>query len=112
MRNRRHSRIPFALALLLVLIFTGSPTLAQSLDALRASGAVGERYDGFAEALDSSAQGAVNQVNAQRRKIYQQRAAEQGASPDQIGRIYAQQILKKAPAGTKFLQQSGTRITK
>ena len=51
-------------------------------------------------------------MNAQRRKIYQQRAAEQGASPDRIGRIYAQQILKKAPAGTKFLQQSGTRITK
>ncbi len=99
-------------ATILILGLSAPPALAQSLDELRASGAVGERYDGYAEALQSSAAGVVQQVNAKRRQIYQQTADKEGASIDQIGRVYARQIFAKAPPGTKFLQENGAWIAK
>lgn len=101
--------------MMIVLVLVVAPVMtasADSLDGLRASGAAGERYDGYAEALSPSAKATVDQVNAQRKKIYQQRATQQGVSADQIGRVYAEQILNKAPAGTKYLRHDGTRITK
>jgi uncharacterized protein YdbL (DUF1318 family) len=99
-------------AVILALGLSAPSVLAQSLDELRASGAVGERYDGYAQALQSSAAGVVEQVNAKRRQIYSQRASQEGVSADQIGRVYAQQIFAKAPRGTKFLQENGSWITK
>ncbi len=116
MPRRTFFRLAFlavpTLVLALVVGLSGSPALAQSLDQLRASGAVGERYDGYAQALQSGAAGAVDQVNAKRRRIYADRAAAEGASADQIGRVYAKQIFAKAPPGTRFLQPNGTWITK
>jgi len=109
--RRRHCLAVLAASPLLFVFDAGSAA-AQSLDQLRASGAVGERYDGFLEALDSSAETTVAKINAERRKIYAQRAKEEGVSLDQIGRVYAKQIFKKAPAGTKFLDESGNWVTK
>ena len=100
------------LVLGLVLGLSGPPALAASLDQLRASGAVGERFDGYAQALQSSAAGTVDQVNAKRGQIYADRAASEGVSSDQIGRVYAKQIFAKAPSGTKFLQENGAWVTK
>ena len=68
--------------------------------------------DGYAEALQSSAAGVVQQVNAKRRQIYQQTADKEGASIDQIGRVYARQIFAKSPPGTKFLQENGSWVAK
>jgi uncharacterized protein YdbL (DUF1318 family) len=86
------------------------------LDAPRAAGSVGERYDGYAVVRDASQQanlGAlVAQVNAERRALYAQRAAADKATIDQVGRIYAAQILRSAPAGTWFLQESGQWVRK
>ncbi len=112
MPRRTFFRLTFLAVATLVLGLSGPPALAQSLDQLRASGAVGERFDGFAQALQSSAAGTVDQVNAKRRQIYAERAASEGVSPDQIGRVYAQQIFAKAPPGTRFLQGNGAWITK
>ena len=112
MLRRNFARAMVLAATVLVLGLSGPPVLAQSLDELRASGAVGERYDGYAEALQSGAAGVVQQVNAKRRQIYQQTADKEGASVDQIGRIYARQIFAKAPPGTKFLQENGSWVTK
>lgn len=83
---------------------------AEPLDQLRAAGALGERYDGLLVLRDPKAAGAkatVEQVNAKRHKIYAQRAAETGATVEQTGAIYAQQIMAKAPKGTYFLQKNG-----
>ena len=112
MLRRNFSRALIVAAVVLALGLSAPPVLAQSLDELRTSGAVGERYDGYAQALQSSAAGVVEQVNAKRRQIYAQRASQEGVSADQIGRVYAQQILAKAPRGTKFLQEDGSWITK
>ena len=112
MLRRNFARAMVLAATILVLGLSGPPVLAQSLDQLRASGAVGERYDGYAEALQSGAGGMVQQVNAKRKQIYQQTADKEGTSVDQIGRIYARQIFAKAPPGTKFLRENGSWVTK
>ena len=68
---------------------------AQSLKDLRASDAVGERLDGYVVARDPDAKIFADQVNAKRRQIYEERAAAQGVSVDQLGRVYAQELLKR-----------------
>lgn len=86
------------------------PALAQSLDAARSSGMVGERYDGYAVARPSATaavRSMVASVNSKRSQIYAQRARQQNISPSQVGRLYAGQIFAKAPKGTWFLSQSG-----
>ena len=90
-----------------VLILSG-PARAQSLDSLRASGAVGERFDGYLVARDAGAQGFVDQVNAQRRQIYRQRVASQGVGVDQVGMVYAKEILADVPPGTWLQQEDGS----
>lgn len=85
------------------------PALAQSLEALRLSGALGERYDGLVVVRQPGpdANRLAAEINAQRQGIYKQRAAEQGVSADQVGRVYARQILDQAPKGTWFLTEQG-----
>ena len=106
------------LLVLLLALLVPLAALAQGrpLDAPRAAGQVGERFDGFAVVRDAGAPAAVtalvDQANAERRALYQQRAASDGATPDAVGKIYAQEILKAAPAGTWFLQESGQWIRK
>ena len=83
---------------------------AASLNELRASGAVGDRYDGYA-VVRESAPGAtriVVRVNTKRSRIYNKRAKQQGISAAQVGEIYARQIHDKAPAGTWFLSKDGS----
>ena len=100
-------------ATLSLLVLASAPVLAQGrpLDAPRAAGTVGERYDGLAVVRAPTAPAdiktLVDQANAERAALYKQRAASDGATVDAVGRIYAQEIMKAAPAGTWFLQESG-----
>lgn len=85
------------------------------LDAPRAAGVVGERYDGFAVirgAAPSEIALLVDQVNAERRAVYAQRAASDGVPIEAVGKIYAAEIIKSAPQGTWFLSESGQWIQK
>lgn len=110
--------IPFRLhaaGLVLAAALAAVPATAATLDELRASGAVVERFDGFVAvrgAATAEAQAVVDQVNAERRRIYAERAREQGAPVDQVGRVYAKEILGKAPAGTYFQAESGALTRK
>ncbi len=104
----RLSGLVLVLGLLLAVIAPAA--MAQSLDELRASGAIGERYDGYVAVRDSGAAGAksvAKEVNAKRRNLYEKRAASQGATPQDVGRVYASQIMRKAPGGTWFLDENG-----
>lgn len=115
MRNDLHAPRRGFLSIMVALPVAAAAALfpvaagAQSLNALRASGAVGEGYDGFARVRQAGggARSVVDAVNAKRRAIYAERAKEQGTTADQVGRVYARQILTKAPAGTWFLKESG-----
>lgn len=80
------------------------------LDAPRAAGVVGERYDGFAAPHGSASPeiaALVAQVNAERRELYARRAQSDKASVDAVGRIYALEIMKSAPPKTWMLSESG-----
>ncbi len=112
MLRRNFSRTLVLAAVVLALGPGALPVLAQSLGELRASGAVGERYDGYAQALQSSAAGAVEKVNAKRKQIYAEHASQEGVSVDQIGRVFARKIFAKAPPGTKILHENGSWVTK
>jgi uncharacterized protein YdbL (DUF1318 family) len=112
MVTRFARRLAAIAALFLVLALAAPPAEAQSLDALRASGAVGERFDGYAVARDGSAAAVVQQVNAKRQQIYQQRAAATGAPADEVGKVYAQEIFAKAPPGTWLQQPNGQWVQK
>lgn len=81
---------------------------AQSADALRASGDAGERFDGYMEARKPSAAAAVEAINAQRRQVYEERARQQNVPVEEVGRVYAQQIIGQAPAGTWIKNQAGS----
>ncbi|MDH3642208.1 MAG: YdbL family protein [Gammaproteobacteria bacterium] len=80
---------------------------AQSADALRASGDAGERFDGYMEARKPSAASAVDAINAQRRKVYEDRAKQQNAPVEEVGRVYAQQIIGKVSSGTWIKSEAG-----
>ncbi len=104
-----------ALAVLGLSLSVGT-AYAQSLDSLRASAVVGERYDGYVvlRGTDAppSARAIVEQVNEKRRQIYSERAAQQGVPVDQVGRVYAGRIFEQAPKGTWFLDESGKWVRK
>lgn len=110
MQHRRRFLILLAVSLCAVALGV-LPAAAAPIDDLRKSGVVGEQYDGFAVVREASAsaqvRALVDRVNAQRRQIYAKRAAEQGVPAGQVGRVYAQEIFRNAPAGTWFLGEDG-----
>ena len=90
--------------------FGGARAQSRLLDAPRAAGSVGERFDGFAVvrgAPTPDVAALVEQVNAERRTIYAQRAQADKATPDAVGKVYALEILKSAPKNTWFLSEQG-----
>ncbi|MCD6073833.1 MAG: hypothetical protein K0Q70_716 [Rhodospirillales bacterium] len=97
-----------------LLLLTGTAAaLAQSqiLDGPRRAGTIGERFDGYAvvrsQAESVTLAPLVGSVNAERRKVYSERAHAENVPVDQIGRVYAAEIFRNAPAGTWFLRDDG-----
>jgi len=104
--------------LLGLLALSGFPTpaSAQGLADLRQQGVVGERYDGYVAVRTAGAPAAaaatVAEVNAQRRQIYEARARQQNVPVDQVGRVYAKQLLGELPAGTWFQNEQSVWVQK
>lgn len=99
-----------AVALVVLFAATGAFAQAKLLDGPRRDGAVGESYTGYAVVRkqgDAKLNALVAQVNAERRKVYTDRAKAENAPVDQIARVYAQEIIKNAPAGTWYQRASG-----
>ena len=99
------------LALIFVTIGAPAISFAKPLDAPRANGTIGERYDGYVVLRNPNApqsiKNLVAQTNAQRRALYEQRAKQEKVPVEAIGKIYAQQIIRSAPKGTYFLEANG-----
>lgn len=93
-------------AMLLAFMLNAIPAWADSIESLRASGAVGESYDGYVVAREPSARGEADEINAKRRSIYQEKATAQGIDIEQVGKVYAEEIIRKVPSGT-WIQLNG-----
>ena len=101
----------FAAALFVLAGATAALAQSQILDGPRRTGTIGERFDGYA-VVRSQAEAVtmaplVGSVNAERRKVYSERAHAENVPVDQIGRVYAAEIFRNAPAGTWFLREDG-----
>jgi uncharacterized protein len=109
-RRRAFCRAGLLALLALCLSPWASAQSTRLLDAPRAAGTVGERYDGYAVAHGAASPDIarlIDQVNAERRGVYAERAKNTGAPIEAVGKIYAQEIMKSAPAGTWFLGENG-----
>lgn len=110
MTRRRLGLGAFCTAALLAVAPALVHAQTRPLDAPRAAGLVGERYDGMAVvrgAAPADVSALVAAANAERKKIYSDRAATDHVSVDAIGQIYAAEIIKSAPAKTWFLSEAG-----
>ena len=105
-----------AVAVIVFLTVMPQASAASMLDQYRAQGIIAERYDGLVEIRTSQApadaRNLVNEVNAKRRDLYRQRAAKQGVPVEEVGKVYASEILGRAPTGTYFKKPDGTYLRK
>ena len=88
----------FAPAVLLgcaVLAAALAPAMAQNAEELRRDAKACEQRDGFMRALTPDARQAVETINAQRRQVYDRRAAEERVDIAAAAQIYALEISKR-----------------
>jgi len=108
LRNFSLSRINYLRTSILLMLFLSTATVcAASLQALRASGALGESFSGYVVARDASAKADADAINQKRKSVYAEKAKAQGVSIEEVGKVYAVEILKKVPAGTWIQNESG-----
>lgn len=105
--NIRKSFLITFLAALLGSFSLGQTAWAQSAEELRRSGNAGERWDGLMEARTPSAERAVDEINNQRLELYRDRAEQQDAPVQAVGKIYFETIMNKAPSGTWIKKPNG-----
>jgi uncharacterized protein YdbL (DUF1318 family) len=100
-------------AFLLGLAFVAaSPALAQTaaVNAARAAGQIGERYDGYigvAAPISSMVRSQVTSINIQRRSLYTRLAASKGVSPSDVGITAGCQLLARVSAGEAYMLSDG-----
>jgi uncharacterized protein YdbL (DUF1318 family) len=99
--------------LLLIAAFAlAAPAAAQTpaVDAARAAGIIGERYDGYI-GVQGAASGAVRsqvaRINIQRRSLYSKLAASKGASPQDVGITAGCQLLARVSLGEAYMWADG-----
>lgn len=76
-------------------IATAAPALAQTAEELRRDAAACEQVDGYMQALNPSAQAAVDIVNAQRREFYEMRSTEEGIEVAAVAAVFAAEIVNQ-----------------
>ena len=103
LRFTRRTALTGLLLMPLAATLAGKAAFAQSLDALRASGKVGERFDGYAQALSDDAAATVKKVNGQRRQIYKKKAGEEGVTARRFvtGIDHRRPLAGRAPSSAK-----------
>jgi uncharacterized protein YdbL (DUF1318 family) len=109
-------RAAFAV-LALCLALPISAAYADALDDARAAGLVGERPDGYVDAVQPNPPGNVQQlitqINAERRKVYQQLAGEKGVPVEEVGALAAEKtIAQKLKPGMYYMNSSGQWVQK
>ena len=98
--------------LLFLFLILAAPVAAQTpgVDAARAAGIVGERYDGYL-GLAGPASGVVRSqvagINIERRSLYSQLALSKGVSPQDVGVAAGCQLLARIGVGESYIGVDG-----
>ncbi|HUP67971.1 MAG TPA: YdbL family protein [Sphingomicrobium sp.] len=100
-----------AIIFCLALIGT-APAVAQTpaVNAARAAGSVGERYDGYlgvAGPVAGAVPGQVSRINIQRRSLYSNLASQKGASPQEVGITAGCALLARVAIGEAYMWPDG-----
>jgi len=106
-----------AAAAILILALTATVAQADPLDDARAAGQLGERPDGYVDIVNPSAGADIvslkDQINAQRRKVYQQLAGEKGVPVEEVAALAAEKtIAQKLKPGMFYMNSSGQWVQK
>jgi hypothetical protein len=89
-----------------------APVAAQTpaVDAARAAGVAGERYDGymgFVGPASEQLRSQVSAINIRRRALYSNLAASRGASPQDVGITAGCQLLARVEVGQAYMLGDG-----
>ena len=100
------------LALGAALLLAGPAAVAQTpaVNAARAAGGVGERYDGFvgvASPISPAVRSQVSRINIQRRTLYSNLATGRGVSPSEVGITAGCQLLARVKVGEAYMLADG-----
>ena len=98
---------------LLLVLVVAVPAAAQTpaVDAARAAGIVGERYDGYvgvAAPASAAVRSQVATINIQRRSLYSRLAASKGVSPQDVGITAGCQLLARVGVGESYMWADGS----
>ena len=98
--------------LLLAALLLGAPAMAQTpmVNAARAAGIVGERYDGYLGVTTPPSPALRSQIatiNIRRRSLYSQLAASKGVSPQDVGVTAGCQLLARIAPGESYMWSDG-----
>jgi uncharacterized protein len=93
-------------------LVAAAPAAAQTpaVNAARAAGAVGERFDGYigvAAPVTSAVRSQVATINIRRRSLYSNLAAAKGVSPQDVGITAACQLLARVGIGEAYMLNDG-----
>jgi uncharacterized protein YdbL (DUF1318 family) len=99
-------------ALAAAALLLAAPALGQTpaVNAARAAGAVGERYDGYigvAAPVTGAVRTQVATINLRRRSLYSNLAAAKGVSPQDVGITAGCQLLARVGIGEAYLLNDG-----
>jgi uncharacterized protein YdbL (DUF1318 family) len=102
----------FVRAAALALLVGAAPVLAQTpaVDAARAAGSVGERFDGYlgiAAEVSAPVRSQVASINIQRRALYTNLAASKGVSPNDVGITAGCELLGRVGVGEAYMLADG-----
>ena len=103
-----YSVYSFVVALFLLLILA-VPAFAMDFHDARTKGLVGERLDGFVEALvkTDGAPALAADVNSKRKAEYARIAKEKGQTVDVVAKLAASEIIKSLESGASYQDGSG-----
>ncbi|NNG04785.1 MAG: YdbL family protein [Inquilinus sp.] len=95
-------------------LFTAGPAAALTLDEARASGAVGERPDGYVGIVRDGrgVQALVDDVNTRRRARYQEIARKQNQPLAVVEVRAGANLIERATAGQYVMTAAGVWVTK
>jgi uncharacterized protein len=103
-------RTPSLLAAALLALAPPAAAQAPAVDAARAVGAVGERYDGYlgiASAVPAPVRSQVAAINIRRRSLYSNLAASRRVSPQDVGIAAGCQLLARVRVGEAYMLTDG-----